>query len=158
MQLSRCYFRLLVISFGIFFAEFSSAADISVTHAYARATPPGAITGAAYMTLRNHTDAEIAFVSVNSKQVPVVEFHHHRNTNGTMHMEQVDKILVPANGEFRFEPGQYHIMLMGLKAPLVIGDKIDLQLRRANGETVDIDVPIKPVGHKMIDHKNHGAG
>jgi hypothetical protein len=158
MQLTHRYFRLLVVFFGIFFVEFTSAADISVMHAYARATPPGVKTGAAYMQLRNHTGSEITFVSVQSKQVPTVEFHHHRNVNGTMHMEKVDKILVPANGEFRFEPGQYHIMLMGLTAPLVVGDKIGLQLKRANGETVDVVVPIKAVGHEMIDHKAHGAG
>ncbi len=140
-----------------FFANFALAADISVEQAFVRATPPGAANGAAYLQLRNHTGKDIVFVSASSRQIPRVEFHQHQQKHGTMHMMQVREISVPANGEFHFMPGQHHIMLMGLLSPLSEGDSIRLQLMRANGELLEIDLPVKPVGHPISGYSVHSS-
>lgn len=147
------YFTLMISLLGVFFATAVSAADVEVKHAYARATPPVAQNSAAYMQLHNHSEEKIVIVSASSTKIRKVEFHTHQQHNGTMRMTKVEKITVPAHGEFHFMPGQHHIMLMGLSAPLSVGDTLPLELKLSNGKTIDIELPVKPVGHKMGEHK-----
>lgn len=60
-----------------------------------------------------------------------------------MKMRQVDRIVLPAEGEVVLKPGSYHIMLLGVKQPLVEGETISVNLSYANGETETLDVPVK---------------
>ncbi len=45
-----------------------------------------------------------------------------------MTMSPVEAIDVPANGQVELKPGGYHIMLIGLKQDMKVGDKIKLTL------------------------------
>jgi len=50
-----------------------------------------------------------------------------------------------------FKPGGYHIMLLGLKKPLVLGQLVNIKLQFNNGTTELISAPVKSVlaGMKM---------
>ena len=76
-----------------------NAADVMVMDAYVRATPPGAMNSAAFMTLHNHSASEKALVSAETTAAKVVELHNHVNENGVMKMRQVaGGIKLPAHG------------------------------------------------------------
>lgn len=66
----------------------------------------------------------------------------HDGDMGAMTMREVASIEVPAGGEVVLEPGGYHLMLIGLAAPLVAGDTVDiaLELEVAGTRTVTAEV------------------
>lgn len=61
---------------------------------------------------------------------------------GNMTMQEVDSIDLPAGEAVVFEPGGYHVMLLGLASPLEVGDTFDLTLMFESGasETVTVEV------------------
>jgi hypothetical protein len=109
---------------------------------WSRATPPGVATGVAYLTIRNDGPVADRLVGADSPQAESVEIHQTRMVEGEMQMRERKDLPVPPGGVLRFEPGGYHLMLVGLKAPLVAGGRATLTLRfeRAGAITVDLAV------------------
>jgi periplasmic copper chaperone A len=126
------------------------ASNIEVKDAYVRATPPGLPNSAAFMTVENNTDKDIAIVKATSDISKVVELHTHSMKDGVMKMYQVPKIDVPANGKTELKPGGFHVMLIGLHKALKVGEKVTYTLEFSNGETKTITAPIKTVMGGMM--------
>jgi len=102
------------------------AAQISVTDAWARATMPGQPVGGAYMQIRSDADARL--IGVSSSVVPRVEVHEMTMDGDMMRMREVKAVELPKGKTVSLEPGGFHIMLMNLKKPIVVGDSIPLTL------------------------------
>ncbi len=99
---------------------------------------------AAYMLLHNHGDADDAVIGATSDIADAVELHlSQMKDDGTMEMIQQDKLDLPADGELELKPGSYHIMLIGLKQDLNVGDEITITLHFQNSEDVTLTVPVK---------------
>ncbi|RXJ87836.1 copper chaperone PCu(A)C [Arcobacter sp. CECT 8985] len=136
------------------------ASDLKIEDAYVRATPPGLQNSAAFMTIKNSSDENIALLKAKSNVSKVVELHTHQMKNGIMKMYQVPKIDIAAKGETTLKPGGFHIMLIGLKHPLKVGENVDLTLEFSNGKSQKVSAKIKTVmgGMKMkhhnMQHKN----
>jgi copper(I)-binding protein len=64
-------------------------------------------------------------------------------SSSMMSMKEVASVPIPANGSVTFEPGGYHIMLIGLAAPLMDGQKFDLNLGFLNGGVVKVTATVK---------------
>jgi periplasmic copper chaperone A len=63
--------------------------------------------------------------------------------------EVVDVIPVYANTEFVFIPDGYHVMLVGLKQELHMGDEIEVVLHFRDHEDITISVPVgEATGHE----------
>jgi copper(I)-binding protein len=58
----------------------------------------------------------------------------------------VDVIPVYANTEFVFIPDGYHVMLVGLKQELPVGDEIEIVLHFRDHEDMTIKVPAQEAG------------
>ena len=129
--------------------------DIQIQHPYARAVPPGQPNSAAFMTLRNKSDAANALVSASSPAAKVVELHTHTMDGGMMKMRKVEKIELPAKGDAVLKPGGLHIMLIGLKQQLKPGMKVSLTLKFSDGSESTVEAPVQQV-MKMMDHKMDG--
>lgn len=56
-----------------------------------------------------------------------------KSGDGKMTMKQVPNIPVPHSGTLQLKPGGFHIMLIGLKAPIAKGDKVELTLTFEKG-------------------------
>lgn len=143
---------------GILLAPLAHAkGDIMVHDAYARATPPSAVNSAVFTTLMNHSDKERSIVSATTPAAGKVELHDVIMDGDVMKMRQVQQITIPANGEAVLKPGSLHIMLFDLASSLKEGEKIEMTLTYANGETQTFDAPVKKVmsGMKKMDHDHH---
>ena len=106
----------------------ANASSVMVMKAYARASAtPTADSGAAYVSLMVHGSAD-RLVAVSTPAARMAALHRTVNVDGVMKMEHVDAIDIAADGMLKMKPGGYHIMLMGLNAPLKEGDEIDLTL------------------------------
>ncbi|MEH6649615.1 MAG: copper chaperone PCu(A)C [Motiliproteus sp.] len=136
---------------------------VEMSDGYLRASAPGAPVGAAFMTLHNSSDSAIAMVAVESTLSETVEMHNHTNVDGVMQMRQVDKIELPANGKAVLKPGSFHLMLMGLKQQLAVGDSGQIRVRFSDGSEQVLDLPVKKVTAKPMihgdgEHKNGSTG
>ncbi len=135
------------------------AASVNVEGAYVRHMPPTQSVTGAFMTFRNTTDADREIVSAESDVAERVELHTHLHDNGVMKMRQVEKIEVPARGETVLAPGGFHVMLIGLKQPLELGQMVDIKFNFDDGSSEQIQAEVKSVmgGMKMsggnMDHK-----
>ncbi|HJS18695.1 MAG TPA: copper chaperone PCu(A)C [Anaerolineales bacterium] len=97
---------------------------------------------AVYLAMLNHGSESDQLTGASSDVAEVVQLQ-----NGT---EVVDVIPVDANKEFVFIPDGYHVMLVGLKQELRVGDKIEVVLQFRDHEDLTISVPVG----EAIEHEH----
>jgi periplasmic copper chaperone A len=102
------------------------AADVTVSDAWARATAPGQTVGGAYLKIQSAQSAHL--VGAKSPAAKSVELHQMTMEKDVMKMRQVARLELPAGTAVELKPGSYHLMLMGVKRPLVKGEQIPLEL------------------------------
>jgi periplasmic copper chaperone A len=85
--------------------------------------------------------------SVNPSFAERTELHTMNTENDVMRMRQVKAIDIPAKTSVPMTRGLhkngYHVMLMGLKAPLKVGDKLPLTLTFKKAGTVEVMVYVE---------------
>jgi copper(I)-binding protein len=123
-------------------------ADITTRDAWVRGTVPAQTTTGAFFTITSTVDAKL--VGVSTPIAASAGVHKTENHAGMMHMEGVDALDLPAGKAVALQPGGYHVMLMGLKAPVKAGAKVPLELTiedRAGKRTkVAVQATVKPLG------------
>lgn len=121
-----------------------NAADaLRVADLWARATPPGATTGAAYLQLTNTGERPERLVGARSPLAERVELHTHVMESGMMRMRQVAAIDLPPGERVRLEPGGLHLMLFDLHQPLVAGEQLPLTLELESGDLLELDFAVR---------------
>lgn len=117
-----------------------AASDIAVSDA--RVPVPAGANGAAYMTLTNNGSGDDQLVSVAADVAETGELHETTTEGGSMSMQQVDGIDIPAGGSAVLEPGSYHVMLFEVTEGLAEGDTVELTLTfdRAGEQTISAEV------------------
>ena len=120
----------------------STAPDVGVTDAWARATAPGQPSGAVYAVIENRGGQPDRLTGAATGKAAMVMIHENRQAGGIARMRMVDGLEIPAGGRLELKPGGTHIMIEGLNAPLAAGERFDLRLRfEASGEkTVPVTV------------------
>ena len=74
-------------------------------------------------------------------------------------MRHLRSVEVPAQGAVSFEPGGLHLMLIGLKEPLVAGKGFPLTLVFREAGEIEVTVEITTGGAPdRSDHGNHEHG
>jgi hypothetical protein len=63
--------------------------------------------------------------------------------DNVMSMSPVEAIEVPANGQVELKPGGYHVMLVGLKQDLKVGDIVKLTLVFEKAGRIDVEAEVK---------------
>lgn len=127
-------------------------ADVEIEGAYARASIPNVPNSAAFFVIKNNSDKDIAITSANSDIAEKNELHTHIKENQMMKMMKIEKLVVPAKSSLELKSGGDHVMLMGLKKELKVGDEISLELSFSDGDKKSIKVPVKDLAstmHKM---------
>lgn len=132
-------FSLLAVSTAAFAG---SADDVTVSDPYVRQAPPNASASAAFMVLRNTGAGEAKLIGASNTASKVSELHTHINDNGVMRMRQVAEIVIPAHGETRLQPGGFHVMMIGLKAPLNEGETVPFTLNFADGSSKTLTLKV----------------
>ena len=116
--------RLLIAS--ALFVSVAAQAQVKVDDPWVRATvAPQKATGA-FMQITSAKAAKV--VAAASPAAAVVEIHEMKMDDGVMKMRAVDALALPAGQPVALKPGSYHVMLMGLKAPIKAGETVPLTL------------------------------
>ena len=119
--------------------------DIDIGHPYARPTRAGQQVGAGYLTLANKGVPD-RLLSVSSAMAVSVEMHAMAMEGEVMRMRQLDAIALPAGAVVALQPGGYHLMLFGLKAPLKAGDHFPMTLKFEKAGEVVVTVNVEEPG------------
>jgi copper(I)-binding protein len=114
-----------------------------VTDAWIKLAPPGAAVNAAYMKLRNQSLEEKVIVAVTADCCSQVMMHQTRREGDKVYMDHRDSLFIPAQGELHLTPGGLHLMLLGTKAPLGVGDNINIHFDFSDSTQYTISVPVK---------------
>jgi hypothetical protein len=121
---------------------------IEITNAWSRATPPGLDRGAGYLDIHNRGKTPVQLTGAATDAAEKVEIHRSRETDGQMRMEAVEGgIRIPAGESATLAPMGYHLMLMGLKAPLKAGERIPLTLEFSDHEDVRTSLEVRSPSH-----------
>lgn len=88
----------------------------------------GGMTGA-FAKIENHTGNDVTLVGGSAEIAGMVEVHEVVMIDKEMKMQQKEGgIVIKAGETVTLEPGGLHVMLMGLKKPILEGDEITLTL------------------------------
>ncbi len=98
-----------------------ASAELVGLDVWSRPLPPTSPNGAAYLTMHNHGIHPDRLLAARSDIADTLELPMHLMEHGLMKMIQVDAVEVPPDTSVVFQPGGYHLMLLGLKRPLVQG-------------------------------------
>ena len=153
----------VVICSMLLFAHPSLAQDmknggIMVEEAWARASAGPAKAGAAYLTLSTMSHDVDRLVDVKSNLANRTELHNHIMDGNVMKMVRVEGGIEVAPGTPTIlQPGGLHVMFMGLKKPLIEGEKLPLPLVFEKAGEVDVEFVVQGVGaRRPAHHMNHG--
>jgi copper(I)-binding protein len=127
-------------------AQSSSNGSIEIVSPWARATAVSASTGGAFLTIVNKGSTDDRLLSISTPAAGKAELHRTENDNGVAKMTPIDALEVKAGHRIALAPGGYHIMLMGLKAPLKEGESFPLTLTFDKAGTIDVMVKVGKAG------------
>jgi periplasmic copper chaperone A len=137
---------LLAVPVTVALAHDFNLGKLKIHHPWAGATPAGAKVAGGYVAIRNYGDEPDQLISVSSDVADMVQIHSMSMENDVMKMAEVTDGLEIKPGEtLALKPGSFHIMFMGLKAPLVekATFKADLTFAKSGTVTVDFVVEAK---------------
>ncbi len=122
--------------------------DLTITQAWARATPPAAMAGAGYLTITNDSAADDRLVAIQTDVATNPQIHEMAMDSGNMTMRELpDGLVIPAGESVTLQPGGFHLMLMGLdETGLVQGTIIKVTLVFEIAGSVDVDLVVYPIG------------
>jgi len=126
--------------------------DLLIIHPWSRATPGQAPNGAVFMKIENQGQADDKLVSAASDVAAMVGIHEHIMDGDVAKMRPVDSIILPAQSTTELKPSSYHIMLMGLKEPLVEYGTFPLTLTFEKAGSIEVEVQVEEAGAAEPTH------
>jgi len=116
---------------------------LKIDHPWARPTVPGQSTGGGYLSVHNTGNTPDRLLGGSTPAAARVEVHEMRMEGDVMRMREIKALDLPAGQTVTLEPGHLHLMLMGLKAPLKVGDKLPLRLRFEKAGEIDVMLQVQ---------------
>ncbi|WP_298428819.1 copper chaperone PCu(A)C [Rhodoblastus sp.] len=139
--------RAVVAGVALFAAGAAWAADIEIVAPWSRATAQGATVGVGYLTIVNKGSAPDRLKSITADVATSVELHEMAMDNSVMKMRALPEGLeIKPGATVPLKPGGYHLMLMGLKQPLVQGGAVHVTLDFAKAGPITVTMPIEKLG------------
>ena len=118
------------------------AGSITIEHPWARPAAKG--NGAAYFGLENDGATADRLIGVSTDIAGSAELHSSAvDAQGMASMRPVQGVDLPPGGHAQFAPGGLHVMLVGLREPLVAGQSFPLTLRFEQAGDVIVTVAVE---------------
>ena len=106
----------------------AATGKLTVTSAWARATAPGAGVGAVYLQINNGNTKSDRLLKISTTVAASASVHRTEIVDDVARMREVAMLHIAPGEIIEFAPSGLHIMLMGLKKPLLAGQKFQLEL------------------------------
>ena len=115
---------------------------VTVTDAWCRPTPAGALAAACYLTLTASADDRL--VGVETPLAERGEVHTMDITGGVMRMRKLDDgLALPKSTPVVLKPGAEHLMLIAPKQQLAEDGSVPLTLKFAKAPAQTINAPVR---------------
>ena len=147
------------------FADMAHDKGLHLDHFTIRATTANAGATAAYGVIHNHSDEADRLIAARADFAAKVEIHEMVLEQDVMRMRALEGgLLIGADEMAELKKGGLHIMLMGLKAPIKMGQNYQIELIFEKAGSVMIDAETislrekKSHDHEAHDHEAHDHG
>jgi copper(I)-binding protein len=125
-------------------AAYAQGPSIEVRHAWIRLPPNGANTAAAYLEVVNGGRVSEQLVRASCGCASTTMIHRMSMDGGVMRMRQAPFGLpIPPAGELRLAAGGDHIMLIGLRRPLRLGERVPITLQFAHSAPITVEAVVR---------------
>lgn len=122
-----------------------------ITDPWAGATVPGQPVGGAYMKIASR--AQVTLIHVETRVAKEVQVHTMHMDKGVMKMRGHGPLDIQPGKTVKLAPGGLHLMLLGLKQALKVGDTITLKLTFIDANKVKttsvIKAQVRPIGQSV---------
>jgi len=147
------------------FAHSYKVGPIEIDHPWSRATAPVVSTGVVYFVLRNPSARHDRLISVSTPVADKAELHTHVQDGDMLRMHKVNAIDLAPGSTTALASGGLHVMLMGLKQPLLKGQAFPLTLVFEHAGSVTVRVDVQGItdttpahsGGRHAGHAHHGG-
>lgn len=133
--------------------------DLQIIHPHIPQPAASAQAAGGFMAIVNAGSESDRLIGVESDIAAKSEVHESKvDENGVGTMTHIDALEIPAGETVSLERGGYHVMFMGLKAPLVEGEMHKAVLIFEKAGRVEIEFQIDPpmgmgeMDHSTMDH------
>lgn len=147
--------RLTALIAMLMFTGTSRADDADVTFADYYAQPSIGKVGIAFFTATSNSNDTI--IGIASDCCAAVEMHRDERIGGVASMRRISEMMLKKNEPRHVQPDNKsgeHIMLIGLKEPLVAGDNVDITFTfskaPAQRVTFPVGQPLKPADNDGV--------
>lgn len=138
--------RYLLLFTAVLFAS-PAFAEVKLQDPWSPPSLIGSTTGVAYLTLLS--DSHDAVVSASSPVAKVVELHTHEKDGNIVRMRKLETIALPSGHTVTLAPRGLHLMLYGLKRPLIEGQRFPLTLQFTHAKPVTVEAVVSQ--QKLLD-------
>jgi periplasmic copper chaperone A len=136
-------FAVLALSAApVLACETFALGDLTIEHAWSRATIGADRPGVFYVKITNNGSADDALVGITTSAAGMPMLHETVVTDGIASMPHAMSIPVPAGQNVQLAPGGYHGMLMGLTKALKEGDSFPVTLTFQNAGEIVVNVEV----------------
>lgn len=116
---------------------------LSITNPWSRPAAQGG-NGAGFVVIQNTSGKPDKLVSVSSPVSGRVEIHESMVMSGQAMMHpRPGGVPVPSGGKAELKPGGWHLMFIGLKQPLKVGDKVPATLTFQKAGKVQVQFEVR---------------
>ncbi len=119
---------------------------LQIGQPWARATPKGAPVGGGYMKITNTGAEPDRLVGGSSDVADRFEVHEMSMDGGVMKMRPTSGVEIKPGQTVELKPGGMHVMFVGLKKPLVQGQKVKGTLNFEKAGKVEVEFTVQGIG------------
>jgi periplasmic copper chaperone A len=117
--------------------------DLLIDSAWARPAPQDG-NGAIYLTIANNGTQAERLTGVQTDVTATAELHRSMQEGNMMSMAPVSGgIVIPAGATVELKPGDYHVMLIGLKRDLTAGERLTITLQFEHSGAVTLEAEVR---------------
>jgi len=125
--------RWVLLALAVVFPLSAAEPGIKIQDPWVRITFGQSRTTAGYMTLIDQSGKGNTLVGLEMADGARAEIHESVMEGDVMKMRLVKSVAIPARGQAELTPAGGHIMIMGLKGPLKVGETLPVKLKFADG-------------------------
>ncbi|MEU0402709.1 copper chaperone PCu(A)C [Streptomyces sp. NPDC006197] len=104
---------------------------------------PNALPAAGYLTMKNSHEEDIDVTKIKSPDYENITIYETVADSESSKMVKLDKITIPAKGEFALEPGKYHLMLEKPTHLITPGNDARVIFFLSTGKVVKARIPVR---------------
>jgi copper(I)-binding protein len=131
------------------------AGTLQISHPWTRATPAGAKVAGGYLVITNKGAVADRLKGGSTEAGTRIEVHEMAESEGVMRMRKLaEGLAIPPGATVELKPAGYHLMILGLKQPLVEGEMVKATLLFEKAGPVEIELEVSAMGTTPSPHED----